>query len=144
MMQDSKNGVMPRQRGFYFVLNLAVRRLIYCDFGRAVSLSMSGSTGRIISNPARRFQRISQGEGHAFVEADAGDRLRRTDASSMSFPCHSSLGFGSCKGRLKLGGIKFVLDGSPQARTAFWSRARKGREFDGGAGGIALAQLAGC
>jgi hypothetical protein len=52
-----------------------------------------------------------------------------------------SLEFGSCKSRLKLGGIKFVLDGSPLGRTAFWTRARKGREFDGGAGGIALARL---
>jgi predicted amidohydrolase YtcJ len=33
-----------------------------------------------------------------------------------------SLEFGSYKGRLKLGGVKFVLDGSGQGRTAYWTK----------------------
>lgn len=33
-----------------------------------------------------------------------------------------SLEFGSYKGRLKLGGVKFVTDGSPQGKTAFWTK----------------------
>lgn len=33
-----------------------------------------------------------------------------------------SLEFGSYKGRLKLGGMKFVTDGSPQGKTAFWTK----------------------
>jgi len=81
---------MPGQGAFFFVLNLGVRGLIGCDFGRAVSLAMSGSTGRTISNPPGRFQQIFQGEGRAFVETDAGDRRRGKSFSSMSFPCHSS------------------------------------------------------
>ncbi len=33
-----------------------------------------------------------------------------------------SLEFGVYKNRLKLGGVKFVLDGSPQGRTAYWTK----------------------
>lgn len=33
-----------------------------------------------------------------------------------------SLEFNTYKNRLKLGGVKFVLDGSPQGKTAFWTK----------------------
>ena len=40
----------------------------------------------------------------------------------MSVPDAASELFGSYKNRLKLAGVKFVLDGSPQGKTAFWSK----------------------
>ena len=40
----------------------------------------------------------------------------------MSVPDTASESFGVYKNRLKLGGVKFALDGSPQGKTAFWSK----------------------
>lgn len=40
----------------------------------------------------------------------------------MSLPEEAAASFGAYRDRLKLGGIKFALDGSPQGKTAFWSK----------------------
>ena len=40
----------------------------------------------------------------------------------MAVPDAASESFGVYKNRLKLAGVKFVLDGSPQGKTAFWSK----------------------
>lgn len=37
-------------------------------------------------------------------------------------PKEAASAFGKYRNRLKLGGIKFVVDGSPQGKTAFWSK----------------------
>lgn len=37
-------------------------------------------------------------------------------------PKEAANAFGKYRNRLKLGGIKFVIDGSPQGKTAFWSK----------------------
>jgi predicted amidohydrolase YtcJ len=39
----------------------------------------------------------------------------------MELPPHAARAFGTYKNRLKLQGIKFTLDGSPQGKTAFWT-----------------------
>jgi hypothetical protein len=40
----------------------------------------------------------------------------------MALPNEAPQAFGKYKNRLKLGGIKFALDGSPQGKTAFWTQ----------------------
>jgi predicted amidohydrolase YtcJ len=39
----------------------------------------------------------------------------------MEFPAEALAAFGRYDGRLKLQGIKFLIDGSPQGKTAFWT-----------------------
>lgn len=39
----------------------------------------------------------------------------------MALPDNAALAFGNYRNRLKLGGVKLFLDGSPQGKTAFWS-----------------------
>ena len=40
----------------------------------------------------------------------------------MKLPKEAAQAFGKYKNHLKLGGIKFALDGSPQGKTAFWTK----------------------
>jgi predicted amidohydrolase YtcJ len=40
----------------------------------------------------------------------------------MELPREAAQAFGTYKNRLKLQGLKFVVDGSPQGKTAFWSK----------------------
>ena len=44
------------------------------------------------------------------------------NTASGPVPKEAASAFGSYRKRLKLGGIKFVVDGSPQGKTAFWSK----------------------
>lgn len=44
------------------------------------------------------------------------------NTSSGPVPKEAASAFGTYKNRLKLGGIKFVADGSPQGKTAFWTK----------------------
>jgi len=43
-------------------------------------------------------------------------------AAGGAVPLEAASAFGIYKNRLKLGGIKFACDGSPQGKTAFWSK----------------------
>lgn len=40
----------------------------------------------------------------------------------MDLPDNAGLAFGTYRNRLKLGGVKLFLDGSPQGKTAFWTQ----------------------
>ena len=44
------------------------------------------------------------------------------NTASTPMPREAASAFGTYKNRLKLGGIKFVADGSPQGKTAFWTK----------------------
>ena len=44
------------------------------------------------------------------------------EGGSMALPDNTPQAFGTYKNRLKLQGFKFVIDGSPQGKTAFWSK----------------------
>ena len=71
----------------------------------------------------------TQGEDFAFLTSEAvRDRLRIDLALLLFAPqldallAEPDIRFGRYDGHVKLQGIKFVLDGSPQARTAFFTR----------------------
>lgn len=44
------------------------------------------------------------------------------NAPNAPVPKEAASAFGKYRNRLKLGGIKFVVDGSPQGKTAFWTK----------------------
>lgn len=45
----------------------------------------------------------------------------KSAAKGMEIPDAAAEQFGFYRNRLKLGGVKFIIDGSPQGKTAFWS-----------------------
>ncbi|MCC6924749.1 amidohydrolase [Novosphingobium sp.] len=65
----------------------------------------------------------------AFLTSDAAKARLKLDLAILPFAStlpellkRTDLNFGAWSGHVKLQGIKFVLDGSPQARTAFFTR----------------------
>ncbi len=104
------------------------------DGAQQIYASVGVTTMQEGATTARDFQLLRQGAGEGRLYLDlvvmpainevpalVRDYFPQPDESVLSVSDTLNEQFGHYDNRFKVGGIKFVLDGSPQGKTAFWS-----------------------